>query len=109
MLPIIGRAPTITADWAKAVGDAIGAANLDKYYFGLQPYVQGSGPAWDVFNKALLADTAEIPNPSQWSADAYSMTDYDGINIMALAMLAANSWKPIDYNSHIPDVTSPGS
>jgi hypothetical protein len=76
---------------------------------GLQPYVVGSGPAWDVFNTALLADAAEIPNPSQWSADAYSMTDYDGINIMALAMLDANSWKPADYNSHIPDVTSPGT
>jgi branched-chain amino acid transport system substrate-binding protein len=109
LIPIIGTAPTITADWEKAVGDAIGMANLVKYYVGLQPYVQGSGPAWDVFNKALLADTADIPNPSQWSADAYSMTDYDGINIMALAMLDANSWKPVDYNSHIPNVTSPGT
>ena len=56
MVPIIGTAPTITADWAKAVGSAIGTANLDKYYVGLQPYVAGSGPSWDVFNKALLAE-----------------------------------------------------
>ena len=109
MVPIIGTAPTITADWAKAVGSAIGTANLDKYYVGLQPYVAGSGPSWDVFNKALLADSAEIPNPSQWSADAYSMTDYDGINIMALAMLAAGSVVPADYNSHIVDITAPGA
>jgi ABC-type branched-subunit amino acid transport system substrate-binding protein len=109
MVPIIGTAPTITADWAKAVGNAIGKANLDKYYVGLQPYVAGSGPSWDVFNKALLADSAQIPNPSQWSADAYSMTDYDGINIMALAMLAAKSVVPLDYNSHIVDVTAPGA
>ena len=109
MIPIIGTAPTITADWAKAVGDAIGTANLDKYYVGLQPYVAGSGPSWDVFNTALLADSKDIPNPAQWSADAYSMTDYDGINIMALAMLDANSWKPTDYNNDIPDVTSPGT
>jgi branched-chain amino acid transport system substrate-binding protein len=109
MIPIVGTAPTITADWAKAVGDAIGTANLDKYYVGLQPYVQASGPAWQVFNDALLADPSQIPNPAQWSSDAYSMTDYDGINIMALAMLAANSWKPTDYNSHIPDVTAPGT
>jgi branched-chain amino acid transport system substrate-binding protein len=80
-----------------------------KYYVGLQPYVAGSGPSWDVFNKALLADSAEIPNPSQWSADAYSMTDYDGFNIMALAMLAAGSVVPIDYNSHIVEVTAPGA
>jgi ABC-type branched-subunit amino acid transport system substrate-binding protein len=109
MVPIIGTAPTITADWAKAVGTAIGSANLVKYYVGLQPYVAGTGPSWDVFNNALLADAAEIPNPSQWSADAYSMTDYDGINIMALAMLAAKSVVPVDYNGHIIDVTAPGS
>jgi branched-chain amino acid transport system substrate-binding protein len=109
MVPIIGTAPTITADWAKAVGHAIGTANLAKYYVGLQPYVAGSGPAWDVFNKALIADSAQIPQPSQWSADAYSMTDYDGINIMALAMLAAKSVVPVDYNSHIIDVTAPGA
>jgi branched-chain amino acid transport system substrate-binding protein len=109
MIPIIGTAPTITSDWAKAVGDAIGQANLVKYYVGLQPYVAGAGPSWDVFNKALLADSAEIPNPSQWSADAYSMTDYDGINIMALAMLAAKSVVPVDYNNHIIEVTAPGS
>jgi branched-chain amino acid transport system substrate-binding protein len=109
MVPIIGTAPTISVDWAKAVGNAIGKANLDKYYVGLQPYVAGSGPAWDVFNKALLADSAEIKDPSQWSADPYSMTDYDGINIMALAMLAAGSVVPADYNSHIIDVTAPGA
>jgi hypothetical protein len=109
MVPIIGTAPTITSDWATAVGSAIGQANLVKYYVGLQPYVAGSGPSWDVFNKALLADSTEIPNPSQWSADAYSMTDYDGINIMALAMLAAGSVVPVDYNSHIVDVTAPGT
>jgi hypothetical protein len=37
------------------------------------------------------------------------MTDYDGINIMSLAMLDAHSWKPTDYNSHILNVTAPGS
>lgn len=109
LVPIIGTAPTITADWAKAVGDAIGKANLDKFYVGLQPYVAGSGPAWDVFNKALLADSAQVDNPSQWSADAYSMTDYDGINIMALAMLDTGSVVPVDYNSRIIDVTAPGA
>jgi ABC-type branched-subunit amino acid transport system substrate-binding protein len=109
MIPIIGTAPTITADWAKAVGQAIGKSDLDKYYVGLQPYVTASGKAWQVFNTALLGDSAQIPNPGQWSSDAYSMTDYDGINIMALAMLDAHSWKPTDYNSHVLNVTAPGA
>ena len=110
MVPIIGTAPTISADWAKAVGDAIGTANLDKYYVGLQPYVAAAGPSWNVYNTALLADTTDVTQPSnQWSADAYSMTDYDGINLMALAMLATKSVVPVDYNSHIIDVANPGS
>jgi ABC-type branched-subunit amino acid transport system substrate-binding protein len=44
MVPIVGTAPTITSDWASAVGKAIGTANLDKYYVGLQPYVAATGP-----------------------------------------------------------------
>jgi branched-chain amino acid transport system substrate-binding protein len=109
MVPIVGTAPTITSDWATAVGKAIGTANLDRYYVGLQPFVAATGPSWQVFNTALLADSAEIPNPSQWSSDAYSITDYDGVTIMALAMLATGSVVPVDYNSHIIDVTAPGT
>ncbi len=109
MVPIVGTAPTITADWAKAVGAAIGNANLVKYYVGLQPFVAATGPSWQVFNTALLADSADIPQPSQWSSDAYSITDYDGINIMALAMLDAKSVVPVDYNNFIIDVTAPGA
>jgi branched-chain amino acid transport system substrate-binding protein len=109
MVPIVGTAPTITADWATAVGKAIGTANLDKYYVGLQPYVAATGPSWQVYNTALLADKTNVTQPSnQWSADAYSITDYDGVTIMALAMLAAGSVVPVDYNSHIIDVTAPG-
>ncbi len=109
MVPIVGTAPTITADWAKAVGAAIGKANLAKYYVGLQPFVAATGPSWQVYNTALLADSAQIPQPDQWSSDAYSITDYDGINIMALAMLDAKSVVPVDYNNFIIDVTAPGS
>lgn len=110
MVPIIGTAPTISADWAKALGDAIGTANVDKYYVGLQPYVAATGPSWQVYNTALLADTTDVTQPSsQWSSDAYSMTDYDGINLMALAMLATGSVVPVDYNNHIVDVANPGA
>jgi branched-chain amino acid transport system substrate-binding protein len=109
MVPIVGTAPTITSDWASAVGKAIGTSNLDKYYVGLQPFVAASGPSWKVFNTALLADSAEIPGPRQWSSAAHSITDYDGVTIMALAMLAAGSVVPVDYNAHIIDVTAPGA
>src|SRR5216684_7715842 len=44
----------------------------------------------------------------QWAIDPYTMTDYDGAIIMALAMLKAHSIVPAVYNSAIKDVTQPG-
>lgn len=109
MIPIIGTEPTITTSWQQAVVGAIGAAQLAKYYVGIQPYTPAQGKAWNIYDKALLASAKQIPNPSQWSADPYSMTDYDGINIMALAMLEAKSTNPLVYNSDILNVTQPGA
>src|SRR5258708_2071229 len=45
---------------------------------------------------------------SQCAIGHYTMTDYDGAIIMALAMLKANSIVPAVYNSAIKDVTQPG-
>ncbi|NNN16686.1 MAG: ABC transporter substrate-binding protein [Acidimicrobiaceae bacterium] len=109
MIPIVGTEPTITTQWQKAVTGAIGASQMAKYYVGVQPYTPAQGQAWSIFNKELLANAKQIPNPSQWSSDPYSMTDYDGINIMALAMLEAKSTNPKVYNSDILSVTQPGA
>ena len=48
---------------------------------------------------------------SQWSDDPYSMVDYDGFIVMALAATAAKSTTPAVWNSFIPAVTtaSPGA
>src|SRR5437660_67242 len=66
-----------------------------------------TGTAWKVYNTALLASKKSVPNPSQWSSDPYSMTYYDGVNLMALAMLKANSTKPSDFASQIAGLTTP--
>jgi branched-chain amino acid transport system substrate-binding protein len=36
------------------------------------------------------------------------MTYYDGVNVMALAMIAAKSTNPADFDSDITKVTEPG-
>ena len=82
---------------------------MAKYYEGMQPYAPPSGPAWQTYNKALLASASQVPKPSQWSTDPYSMTDYDAVNVMALAMLAAKSTSPAVFNKDIMTVTAPGS
>jgi branched-chain amino acid transport system substrate-binding protein len=107
MLPVIGTETTLQAPWLKAVSGAIGPADLAKYFNGLQPLAPSSGPAWSIFNTALLASGASVPKPSQWSSDPYSMTYYDGVNLMALAMLAAKSTSPGVYAPEIVKLAAP--
>ena len=108
LIPIIGTEVTLQAPWLKAVTGAIGAQAMARYFTGMQPYAPPSGPAWQAFNQALLA-SSQVPNPSQWASDPYSMTYYDGIVAMALAMLAAHSTNPGVFNADIMKVTEPGA
>jgi len=107
LIPVISTETSLQANWLKAVQGAIGAPSLAKYVTGMQPYAPTSGPAWTAYDKALLASSAEVPKPEQWAADPYSMTYYDAVNLMALAMLAANSTKPVDFAPEIAKITRP--
>jgi branched-chain amino acid transport system substrate-binding protein len=111
MLPVIGTETTLQANWLKAVGGAIGSADLAKYVTGMQPYAPTSGPAWTVFDKALTASSKQVPKPEQWASDPYTMTYYDGVNLVALSILAAKSVKPATFAPWIVKLTqkSPGS
>jgi ABC-type branched-subunit amino acid transport system substrate-binding protein len=104
LIPVVGTQPTVQPPWAKAVGGAIGKDNLAKYFAGAQPYSASQGPAWQVYNTALLAAKAAVPQPDQWSQDPYTETDYDAIVMMALAMLEAKTPDPSFFNKFIPAV-----
>ncbi len=108
IIPIVGTQPTYTPQWQSAVGSAIGKAALSKNYVALQPYAPPLGSAYLVFKQALLSDASQIKNPQQYVVDPYTMTDYDGVIIMALAMLKAHSIKPSVYNKAVLDITQPG-
>ncbi len=108
LLPVIGTEVTLQSPWLKAVNSAIGASAMAKYFEGMQPYAPPSGPAWQAFNSSLLASGSQVPKPGQWSTDPYSMTYYDGVNVMALAMIAAHSTDPKVFNADIMKVTEPG-
>jgi branched-chain amino acid transport system substrate-binding protein len=108
IIPIVGTQPTYTPQWQSAVGSALGKTALAKNYVALQPYAPPLGPAYLVFKKALLSDARQIKNPPQYVVDPYTMTDYDGVIIMALAMLKAHSIKPSVYNKAVLDITQPG-
>lgn len=105
MLPVIGTETTLQGPWIKAVRGAIGAAAFNKYVVGMQPSAPATGSAYQTFNSALLAAKSQVPNPAQWSTDPYSMTYYDGVNLMALAALKAKSTKPSVFASQIVPIT----
>src|SRR6516162_8422057 len=109
LIPVVGTEVSLQAPWLKAVSGAIGASAMAKYFEGMQPYAPASGPAWQTYNKSLLASASQVPKPSQWSTDPYSMTYYDGVNVMALAAIAAKSTAPKVFNPYILKVTEPGS
>ena len=108
IIPIVGTQPTYTPQWQSAVGSALGKTALAKNYVALQPYAPPLGNAYLVFKQALLSDAGQIKNPQQYVVDPYTMTDYDGVIIMALAMLKAHSVKPSVYNKAVLDITQPG-
>src|SRR6516162_2650751 len=109
LIPVVGTEVSLQAPWLKAVSGAIGASAMAKYFEGMQPYAPASGPAWQTYNKSLLASASQVPKPSQWSTDPYSMTYYDAVNVMALAAIAAKSTHPNVFNPYILKVTEPGS
>ena len=109
LVPVIGTEVTLQGPWLKAVSGAIGASAMAKYFEGMQPYAPPSGAAWQAYNRTLLASAGQVPKPSQWSSDPYSMTYYDGVNVMALAMVAAKSTSPKVFNAFNMKVTEPGS
>jgi branched-chain amino acid transport system substrate-binding protein len=106
LIPVIGTQATVQAPWGKAVVGAIGKANLKRIYAGAQPYTPSAGPAWQIFNGALLASSSDVPQPDQWSQDPYTETDYDAIVMMALAMILAKTPDPSYYNKYIPQVVA---
>ncbi len=111
LIPVIGSDGTVEPAWLSAVAGAIGKPTLSKYFVGTIPYAPASGPSWQAYNKALLASHGVTKPVSQWSADSFSMVDYDGLIVMALAATAAKSTSGAVWNKDIPAVTtaSPGA
>jgi ABC-type branched-subunit amino acid transport system substrate-binding protein len=105
LIPVIGTETSLQAAWLKAVQGAVGASDFTKYFVGMQPYAPTSGAAWKTYDKGLLASASSVPKPEQWASDPYSMTYYDGVNLIALAIIAANSTKPETFAPQIVKLT----
>lgn len=106
-LPFVGPIPASQPDWTAAISGAIGSSTYAAMYRSVHPFSTTSGVAFSTYQSTLLKQS--IPKPKQWLNDPYAQNPYDGVTIMALAMLAAHSTKPAIYNADIVKVTDPGS
>jgi branched-chain amino acid transport system substrate-binding protein len=104
--PVLGTQRTSNNDWIQAVLGGIGQADYTKYLKAIVPYVALSGPAYDSYKHWLLTLGGKVQNPSQYVGQTYAISDYDAVNITALAMTEAKSTSPSTYNSFVTKVTA---
>jgi ABC-type branched-subunit amino acid transport system substrate-binding protein len=106
-LPIVlGTQRTSNSDWIQAVLGGIGQANFTKSITSITPYVDLSGPGYELYKKWLLTLGGQVDKPEQYVGHPYAISDYDAVNITALAMNMANSTDPTKYNAFITKVTA---
>ena len=108
LAPIIGTEATFTSPWLTAVKGALGADFL-KDYTGLITAPSKTTPAVKAYQQAVVAVKSKEPSPwRSYLSNPFSITYYDGMVSVALAMVATHSNKPSVFNPAIPSVTNPG-
>ena len=104
MIPIIGTSAAISPAFFSAAAKAVGNSTLASNFHADNLVTATSGPAFEAFSHALLAVKGKVAGAQTGDFSTYFTAPgavhlYDGINLAALAMVAAHStetakWKP---------------
>jgi branched-chain amino acid transport system substrate-binding protein len=104
MIPIIGTSASISPAFFQAASRAVGAAEFAANFHADNLVTATSGPAYQAFTQALLAVKGKVAGAQSGDFSTYYTAPgavhlYDGMNLAALAMVAAKStetakWKP---------------
>ena len=104
VIPIIGTSAAISPDFFTASAAAIGASDFANNFHADNLVTATSGPAYQAFTQALLAVKGKVQGAQTGDFTTYFTAPgavhlYDGMNLAALAMIAAGStdvakWKP---------------
>lgn len=108
-IPVIGTSATISPDWYKSVSAAVGASALSQGFLADNLVVDTTGPAYAAFKSALFAEKGKVGNTGNFSTYLTApgaVHLYDGINLAALAMVAAKSSNPSVYKPYLAKVAS---
>ncbi|MGB9185589.1 MAG: ABC transporter substrate-binding protein [Solirubrobacteraceae bacterium] len=107
LIPIIGSSATISPDWYKSVSAAIGASFLATNFAADNLVTETSGPAFQAFSKAIFAEKGKVGSTGNFSTYLTApgaVHLYDGINLGALAMIAAKSTSPSAFKPYIEKI-----
>jgi hypothetical protein len=99
-----GASATISPDWFKSVSAALGASTLASTFVADNLVTETSGPAFEAFSKAIFAEKGKVGSTGDFSTYLTApgaVHLYDGINLAALAMVAAKSTSPAVYGPWI--------
>jgi ABC-type branched-subunit amino acid transport system substrate-binding protein len=110
MIPIIGTSAAISPPFFKSAAAAIGASTFASNFHADNLVTETSGPAYQAFSAALLAQQGKVPGATGDFTTYLSAPGgvhlYDGINLAALAMIMSKSTSPSVYG---PDIVTIGN
>jgi branched-chain amino acid transport system substrate-binding protein len=105
VIPIIGTSAAISPAFFKAAAAAVGASAFVSNFHADNLVTETSGPAYQAFSAALLAQQGKVPgatgNFSTYLSAPGGVHLYDGINLAALAMIMSKSTQPSVYGADI--------
>jgi ABC-type branched-subunit amino acid transport system substrate-binding protein len=100
---------SLTPDFFNAVKKAVGVQYLTDQMWLVGSYFDQTTPAFNTYKAALLANAKTHDIAGGLSNVGPPAGAYDGINIMALAMIMAGTTVGSYYNKYIVDVVAPKS
>ncbi len=107
LLPMITATDSLTPDWYNSVSAAVGTGFIFNKVDLVGSYFSTSTQAFYTYRNALLANPKTHALADTLATVGPPASIYDGINIMALAMLMAKSADPSVYNAYVNDVVTP--
>jgi branched-chain amino acid transport system substrate-binding protein len=110
VIPVIGTSAAISPPFFKSATAAIGASTFAGNFHADNLVTETSGPAYQAFSAALLAQQGKVPGATGDFTTYLSAPGgvhlYDGINLAALAMIMSKSTSPSVYG---PDIITIGN
>jgi ABC-type branched-subunit amino acid transport system substrate-binding protein len=104
--PMVTATDSLTPDFFDAVSKAVGAQYLAQSVYLVGSYFDNTTPAFTTYKSGIDASPQVKDIAGVIVTVGPPASAYDGINVMALAMIRAGSTIGSDYNSHVLEIVS---